>query len=155
MNSKVDITNGMLDTVLHIGMHKTASTFLQQWYFPQLGVNYCMQPKAAGEYIRRSVDFDPEQFYHLIESDTVPCSGSDILLISHEAFSGSISGSKTQKKYLLSERLAQAFPNARVVLVVRRQRDWVKSLYAFRVSRSEKHEIRSFEDFLIKRKFSK
>ncbi len=144
----------MLDTVLHIGMHKTASTFLQQWYFPQLEVNSCMQPKVTGEYISRSPDFDPEQFYHIIESETVACPGSNILLLSHEDFSGSISGVKTQKKYLISERLATAFPDARVLVVVRRQRDWLKSLYAFRVSLSKKHEVRSFEDFLIKRKFA-
>jgi hypothetical protein len=145
---------GMLDTVLHIGMHKTASTFLQQWYFPQLEVNSCMQPKDAGEYISRSPNFDPEQFYNIIESEKVPCPESNILLISHEDFSGSVSGSKTQKKYLISERLATAFSNAKVIVVVRRQRDWLKSLYGFRVSLSKKHEVRSFEDFLIKRKIT-
>ena len=145
----------MLDIVLLIGMHKTASSFIQKWYFPQLEVNSCMQPIAAGEYISKSPDFDPEQFYHMIESETVPCPGSNILLISHEAFSGTVSGSNTQKKYLISERLAMAFPNAKVIVVVRRQRDWIKSLYAFRVSFSTKHEVRSFKDFLIKRKFVK
>jgi hypothetical protein len=144
----------MLDTVLHVGMHKTASTFLQQWYFPQLEVNSCMQPKVAGKYISRSPAFDPEQFYHMIESETVLCPGSNMLLISHEAFSGSISGSNSRKKYLISERLATAFPKAKIIIVVRRQRDWLKSLYAFRVSLSEKHEVRSFKDFLIKRKFA-
>lgn len=143
----------MRDIVLHIGMHKTASTFLQHWYFPQLEVNSCMHPKVTGEYIGRSPDFDPEQFYTMIESETVPYPGSNILLISHEAFSGSVSGTKTQKKYLISERLVTAFPNAKIIVVVRRQRDWLKSLYAFRVSLSKKHEVRSFEDFLINRKF--
>lgn len=125
----------MTEIFVHIGLHKTATTTLQQQLFPECkGLNYIKRPA-----LRRSI-------YALTTVDTAYFDAEavrkDILnhvredqpnLISREALSGA-SGAGIIKRGLdhrspIIENLAAAVPEARIILVIRRQDALACSLY--------------------------
>ena len=114
---------------LHVGLHKTGSTFLQHEVFPKLKSLQFIHRGEAEYWLNRlgieedsSFDLAPYQrfFYPLISSGPT--------LISHEGLSGA--------HYLLyvnqtrsADRLAQLFPHASIILGIRRQDSLLLSLY--------------------------
>jgi hypothetical protein len=127
--------------VLHVGLHKTATTFLQERVFPALpGVAFVHPlhyPQSSDGPIERfmlevffrnaaCIDLDRHReaihaWLAQVEQDTV--------LISSEAIVGW--PIENHSNLANNAELLQAmFPNARVILVVRRQDKWVESAYA-------------------------
>lgn len=51
-------------------------------------------------------------------------------LLSEESFSVCIPGARPTERALMAERLAELFPNARILCVIRNQWDWIRSAYA-------------------------
>jgi len=127
--------------VLHVGLHKTATTFLQERVFPALpGVAFVHPlhyPQASDGpierfmlevFFRNAACIDLEQHRAAIHAwlDRVE---HETVLISSEA----IVGWPIENHSNLANNSAllhAMFPEARVILVVRRQDKWVESAYA-------------------------
>lgn len=143
--------------VIHIGWHKTASTYLQNGFFRQIGANF--QPLAAfPEGVRAPEGI--ESLIELVESRdafsagllrkaVLPPSGDSpaLTVISHEEISGHPHGYAMIDPFVAARNLAAAFPRARIVAVIRNQFDYILSLYAYRVA-VRGHEYRSLSRFL-------
>lgn len=109
---------------IHIGLHRTGSTFLQQYVFYELsGVAY--QPK------QKKLKFIQHALY----------SNDEVFLFSDEQFSSSPVGPflvhnewygyrswAVHRQHVLS-RLKALFPQARIILGVREQLPWLLSIY--------------------------
>lgn len=119
--------------LLHIGYHKTGTTWLQKRVFPDEGAGFSFvgDPRAVltAFFLVDPFDFDPEtarkRFRRKIgeaeERGLVP-------VISHERLSGSPYAGGHDGR-VVADRLAAAFPGARVLVAIREQTDVILSIY--------------------------
>lgn len=96
------------DIIIHIGLHKTATTFLQKDIFPYVrGYNFIYY-------------FDFKKSYKY----------SKKIIISDETLSGTPFFNKDPNvRFDIAGKLKLLFPEARILLVLREKEGWVKSLY--------------------------
>lgn len=71
----------------------------------------------------------------------------DTTFITHEELSGHPHGYNNVNPFVTAENLHQAFPNAKVLIIVRNQIGYLASIYSFRVA-IKGHDHRSFIRFL-------
>ncbi|MCT0206584.1 hypothetical protein [Synechococcus sp. CS-1332] len=140
--------------LIHVGLHKTASTFLQQKVFPSftqyefLGKSYLGYNSAFNRLI-----YGDDTLYQSSEirqelrliCDRMVSTGASGLILSEEEFSG-----HPEYNYMnrgtVARRLAEIFPNAEILLVLRGQLDMICSLYNqfVKVGRFTGHLDRNF-----------
>ena len=139
-------------TIIHIGYHKCASTSLQKDIFPNLKINYFSTwgihaETKYREYLdmlqNKKIDID---FFRKIVSKY---SGNkyDLTLISHEDLSGHISGYKDNDPFITADNLYKAYPEAKILIIIREQLSYIKSLYAFKTT-IQGYETRDFACFV-------
>ena len=127
--------------VFHVGLHKTASTYLQDRVFPALD-------RSQICYVHKYDDFTMALVHALRRGvigqdaeirDHIRRRFQDVeqprVLISSEGFAGWPRAGYHNDFVRLTEGLAHLFPSASIVLVVRNQIDWIVSLY--------KHSLRN------------
>jgi hypothetical protein len=116
------------DVVLHIGYHKTATTWLQKVVFPVLPGLHTGVGTAA--LVEQFVTVDPFRFdplgtrrrlLHGVPADR-------ILMISSERLSGHPDSAGFDSR-VLADRLHQVFPDAKIIVTIRRQPDMVLACY--------------------------
>jgi len=121
---------------IHLGLHKTASTFLQKQFFPlfadQCGyVSLRTDLRAFLDYILYSHDFDFDAgvALQLLSEGLSNCGhDGDVLTISDEQFCGSPwDNARDRRRYF--DRLFSCFPGAKFIIVFRNQEEMTKSLY--------------------------
>lgn len=124
---------GPATPLLHIGYHKTATTWLQDGLF-QEGSGSFVSPWSRAEIVERFISVDPFDFDGAaarawfaagidaaLARDLVP-------VLSHEQLAGNAhSGGHNSRAN--ADRLAEALPRARVLIVIREQRSMVVSVY--------------------------
>jgi hypothetical protein len=118
------------EVFIHIGYHKTGTTFLQRKIFPKLGIGQLMQPDVR--YIAESQDYDPKRFISML-SHRDGLDSYDRVILSQETLSGRADGNPTWNQYLIADRLKGTFPNAKILVVIRNQPSYILSLYSYRV----------------------
>lgn len=126
----------MRDPLLHVGYHKTGSTWLQDAIFVDPKYGFVKQATnrvpiddafvaqnpytfSASRVLQMSAFV--EMFERAEATDAVP-------VISHERLSGDI-GSGGVDSRMIADRLAETFPNGRVLICIREQIDMVLSVY--------------------------
>jgi hypothetical protein len=129
---------------IHIGYPKTGTTFLQQRVFPKLKVNQILSPGV--DYIAESRNYEPEHFIDLLNSQG-NLRGYNKTIISQETLSGRSDGNPIWDSHLMAQRLKQTFPEAKIIIVIRNQLDYILSLYTFRVVKRGLQR-RSLDDYL-------
>lgn len=118
--------------LVHIGFHKTGTTFLQRRVFNQPSLGFDLVWSVGNGWpaehfvLTDAYSFEPEAVRtHFEECRADP----DLIpVISHEI----LSGNEMQGKYhgeMVAGRLAQTFPNARILIGIREQVGMVLSLY--------------------------
>ena len=136
----------MKNVYLHIGMPRTATTFLQQFLFPNIpnisfyGVEtaHYSEPFNKLQYADDSL-YNPSIFNALIEEfDTKN------LLISNEYLAGQSIYLNHVNRSIIAKRLKELFPDAKILLVLRNQIDLLQSLYAVNVQWKETRKIDDF-----------
>ena len=139
----------MQRTLIHIGYHKTASSYLQHVIFPQLPVNLFNPDEYHLKLIGNENPEKAELFRDWIaeEVNNTQNSNKKITIISHEALSGHPHGYKKIQPFVIADNLAKVFPDSRILIVIRNQFDYIASLYAFRVA-VKGEEYRSFDNFV-------
>lgn len=133
--------------LLHIGFHKTATTFLQQSVFAKSELGYCpiMTAAQATEYfiLCHERRFDP----NAIRAEIAPILGGDaqglVPVVSHEALSGNFAAGLVMVRDT-PRRLRAVFPDARVIIGVREQRSLIRSLYGQYIMDGGIHSIEEF-----------
>ena len=123
--------------VIHVGMHKTGTTTLQHDVFPNLpGVFYVgdnlPQRKAFIEFLRE-VAWGNQAHFDLQDAmdrrtELLSNIREDIVLISFEELFGDLYWN-FPNNFVAAERLKSLFPEARILLVLRRQADWLESAW--------------------------
>ena len=114
---------------IHVGLHRTGNSFWQKEVFPKLNDTSFLQGPKVNYYLRRliseeDISFDPstysDYFYPIIQKGNT--------IISYEGLSG--------EPFLLyvnqvrnADRLARIFPDATIILGIRRQDAMLFALY--------------------------
>ena len=132
------------DVLLHIGYHKTGTTFLQKRFFPFLAANLLIMPDVS--YIATSEQYDPNDFIQLLTKQ-LKTNIHSLTILSQETLSGRADGNPIWDPHIIAKRLRHTFPSAKILIVIRNQFDYILSLYAFRVVRRGL-EHRSLDQFL-------
>lgn len=148
---------------IHIGLHKTGTTYLQYNIFPTLSNFHYVQLPPWRLLTKENVsDEQLQQYKATILKDW---DGQKKIIISNEFFSGAIE--KFTKKELISilDNLKKIFPQAQIITVLRSPRGYFNSLYNFRVvsrgyctqsisdyyAQNKKYFLEKFDyDFLLK-----
>lgn len=138
----------MVKPIIHIGYHKTATSFLQKQVFSDSRFFVLPWGQQAGHSIEHFALEHPERFDPAqIRREFLEKCGVDntkIPVISHEG----LSGNPINGRYHLdrvAERLHQTFPDAHIVIGVREQRAALVSLYYQQIRQGGSKKV---EDFL-------
>jgi len=137
--------------LIHIGFHKTGSTWLQQHFFSERSRGFYEIDDAPRHHIVHdlvtpdafsySADAVRDRYHGFIERarahDCVP-------VISHERLSG-YPPSGGYDRRLIADRLAETFPEAHILIVIREQIALIRSMYSQYIADGG-HQ--SLEDFL-------
>ena len=119
--------------LIHIGYHKTATTWLQKTLFSneELGLKLLLPRKTIRNtlIIPHAFDFSAEENKELYYKEADPLIDSNITpVISHERLSGNPhSGGYDSKE--LADRLAKLFPKGKILIVFREQKGAILSSY--------------------------
>ena len=114
--------------VIHVGYHKSASTFLQQ-IFGLAPVNYFFPSRETLDYMQ-SPEFDAADFRARFEKKS---GNRSVSVISHEELSGHPHGHDSVDPYLVARNMQSLYPDAQVLFTVRNQFRYIRSIYSYRV----------------------
>lgn len=122
----------MTRTVIHIGLHKTASTFLQESVWPQVkGYTYLTRPYTQHNHAFNQMQHADDSLYNkdrvLKELEGI---GAQKLLISDESLSGKPIFFSYINRSMIAWRLKELFPDASIVFFLRDQKDIILSHYS-------------------------
>ncbi|CAN5477641.1 hypothetical protein BH11BAC1_BH11BAC1_11900 [soil metagenome] len=134
-----------LPVVLHIGYHKTATTYLQKLIFPQLtDVLYLGRAWKSAEIhsyfldnqFTHSLQFDSsamrERFYSAIskwtETSGIHVQDKKAILVSHESIHSGPEWFGAEFT-LMADRMKATLPNAKIIIGIRKQVDYIESNY--------------------------
>lgn len=122
----------MKNTVIHVGLHKTATTFLQYSVFPQATEYlYLTRPYTQLNHAFNRLQYaDPTMFNLEDLRSEVEALNVESILLSDESFSGKPTYFSYINRTLIAERLSKIFPNAKILLVLRDQIDIMVSHYS-------------------------
>lgn len=143
----------MESTIIHVGYHKSASTFLQQQIFPFLPINYVFFAGDKRQYldmIESEDGLDPDAIRAWLDDEIsrkYKEGRRSITLLSHEELSGHPHGYRNISPFTTAKNLKSVFPDAKILVIVRNQLDYITSLYTYRVA-IKGYETRSFARFL-------
>jgi hypothetical protein len=119
--------------LLHVGYHKTATTWLQQRLFDNADAAFST-PWSFDEVIDRLVRPHPlawdeaEARDFFMERGDAARAAGHVPVLSNEELSGNPHAGAFNST-IIATRLAQLFPDARVLVVIRRQADMLVSIY--------------------------
>ncbi len=120
------------DVVLHIGLHKTATRFLQRAVFAQLDPeHFLVNPPDLTRALKQALWFPSDETRrraHEAVDHARKQAGERTLLVSEPGVSGDMYSSHEDWQQNL-ELVHELFPGATIVYFVRRQSDWLQSAY--------------------------
>jgi hypothetical protein len=143
----------MKNIYLHLGMPKTGTTFLQARCFPYLkGVRYRDQQMMdlLDSVIYTNPTFLDLQKIHQEAEDVLAKIVGESLLISHERLFGNMLMNYRDNLYLTT-CLRGLFPEAKIIIVIRRQDDLVESIYKQSLQSSYHQRINRFLNYRDKK----
>ena len=126
--------NSSKQYLLHVGLPKAASSFLQHHYFPKLeDVFHCYQrcPEIHNQILRCLFDnsyfIDTADLRRQIDKKILDVDENKVL-VSYEGFFGHYLNT-FRKNRQITDSLAKIFPNAKVLVIIRKQDEYAESLY--------------------------
>jgi len=125
---------------IHVGLHRTGTTFLQKHVFPKIkGIKY------YDRYNRFRLNHN---FLLSIDDDTdMP------ILISDEGLSNyNYSDYEECSAYKIADRLRTLFPSAKIIVVFRKKEEWIRSLYNFCIKAGGDKDFESWRNEIFARK---
>ncbi|QQS52346.1 MAG: hypothetical protein IPM71_06310 [Bacteroidota bacterium] len=131
----------MAKIVVHIGFPRTASTWLQQVYFPQVS-NYTFLTRKI---LNPSLFHEsPLTFKHNEFLSKLPRNQN--IIISEEMITGNIRGGQVNHWFYSEsiDRLVSLFPKAEYVVFLRKQSHFIFSLYSQYIKKGGTYSLRRF-----------
>lgn len=131
---------------LHIGMPRTATTFLQRQFFPKLeGVEYIGLPYTQINPAFQRLMFADESVYnpHDLQGELQQI-GGDKVLFSNENFVGQSLYWHFGNRTRIAQRLHAAMPQATIILFLRNQPDLLRSAYEIALQDAETKTLSEF-----------
>ncbi len=123
----------MTEPVIHIGYHKTGTTWLQRKLFARAELGYRRIRLTQGDldlYRVHDFDFDASLCRAEMSSKLERCKREGLIpVVSMMRLSGNPHAGGYDSR-TLADRIAAVFPGARVLLVIREQRSMILSTYA-------------------------
>jgi len=122
----------MSKTIIHVGLHKTATTFLQLNVWPQIsGYTYLSRPYTQHNHSFNQLQYADDSLYDknlvIRELNRI---AANRLLISDESFSGKPLYFSYLNRSIIAKRLKDLFPKAEIILFLRDQKDIILSHYS-------------------------
>lgn len=117
-------------SVIHVGLHKTASTYLQTAVFPRVrNAQLLTRPFTQLNHAFNKMQYADDTRYEADElrRELARFDGRT-LLVSDEMFTG-VPNFNYINRAIIAQRLAAVLPDARIVLFLRGQRSMVRSLH--------------------------
>ena len=117
---------------IHVGLHKTGSTYLQDAIWPQASeYSLISRPYTQHNHAFNQMQYADDTLYNkgLIKNE-ISKFDSNPLLISDENFSGKPVYFSYLNRSLIAKRLYEIFPSAEIILFIRDQIDIMKSHYS-------------------------
>lgn len=140
----------MTDVVLHIGLHKTATRFLQRAVFANLDPErFLVNPEPLVTNLRRALRHPGDKHRAAAESarqDALEQAGERTLVISDPTMAGDMYSSYSDWDDNL-QLMKALFPAATILYFVRRQTDWLHSAYRQSLAKGRGIPIESFLNF--------
>ena len=147
--------------LIHVGFHKTGTSYLQRLVFNDTTQGFCSpvdRHRLRDVLVRTSpFTFDSAGVRaaflpHLVQA----AHGRLVPVLSHEQLSGQPAGGgyglrrreREASRKEVAERIHAAFPEARILIVIREQKDMVRSIYKWLVCGWEGRLSASIEQFL-------
>ena len=129
-------------TIIHIGMHKTGTTWFQNEFYPKVTDYVFINPKKI---VKCLVNPNPFFFDPAVARKRLNISKKKSILCEEE-LSGSImtGGLNGFLTYEMVHRLNATFPNATIVIFLRNQFDMVASIYRQYVKAGGNYSLNSF-----------
>jgi len=128
-----------MKTFIHIGLPKTASTYLQRRFFPRLeDICFVSRPYTQENEAFNRLQYADASLYDeaMLEAEIDELNrraeGARAILLSDEHFAGSVNGG-FQNRGQAAERLKRVMPEAEIIVFLRGQEDFICSLYAQKV----------------------
>ncbi|MFO1152239.1 MAG: sulfotransferase [Rhodospirillales bacterium] len=127
--------DGHENILFHIGYHKTASTFLQDKLFmsePHGFIRFSGRYRLINENFIAANSFHQvsDGFIAQINSEALAAAARDkTLVVSHERLSGYPASGGFDSR-LIADRIRSNFPGARVLIVIREQKSFIRSMYS-------------------------
>jgi hypothetical protein len=124
----------MSKVFIHLGLQKTASTYLQEKVFPFLSnIYYIGRPYTTINHAFNKLQYADEVLYKKEElmqevKEIKEQAGNRDILISDELFSG-YAFHNIINRGMIARRLAEIFPEAEIILFFRNQEELILSLY--------------------------
>ncbi len=147
--------------LIHIGFHKTATSFLQRKIFDDKKNGFCSpvdRIQLRTIFIQTDpFEFDPKKVRsELWPNIEMAFQDQKVPVLSHEQMSGQPGGGgyglrrreKEASRKEVADRLHDCFPKARILIVIREQRDMIQSIYKFLVCGWHGKLSASIEEFL-------
>ncbi len=154
----------MAGILIHIGFHKTGTTFLQEQIFKSQSLGFAspVERKLLRDIFvgANPFDFDPEATKSLLYPRLSPVEEQgQVAVLSHEQLSGQLSGggfglrrrNREVSRKEMADMLHLCFPKAKILIIVREQRDTIRSIYKYLVSGWHGRLSASIDEFLDQR----
>ncbi|MBA3492053.1 MAG: sulfotransferase [Rubrobacteraceae bacterium] len=128
--------------LLHIGYHKTGTTWLQRHVFGDAGSGFSQLGGAQRLIAVNAFDFRPKRIRKQMERKMGLAQGL-VPVLSSERLSGEphFGGYDSE---IIADRLAAVFPNARILIVVREQMSMFLSIYKEYIRRGGAASLRQY-----------
>lgn len=138
------------DTVVHIGLHKTATRFLQRAVFRSLPEHrFLFNPGVLMQPLKEALRFPGERNRERAREAARRAraeAGERTLVISDPTISGDMYSTHADYADNLSF-VHELFPEARIVYIVRRQSDWLQSAWRQSLVKEAGQPIETFLNF--------
>lgn len=136
----------MKKTYIHIGLPRTATTFFQQYIFPNLPeISFYGVETAHYSDAFNKLQYSDDSFYNpAVFDDLLTSFQEKNILISNEYLSGQSTYLNHGNRTTIAKRLKHLFPDGKVLIVLRNQIDLLQSLYAINVQWKETKAIDNF-----------
>ncbi|WP_419911903.1 hypothetical protein [Hoeflea sp.] len=138
----------MPKTILHVGLHKSASTYLQRQIFPQSKHHLLLTlPYTSHNGPLQLLQYGDDTAYSkdLLQEELAKLP-TDSLILSDEGLSGCPLPLHNVNRSMIARRLSEVFPDAEIVLFLRDQRDYCISHYSSYIKMP--YGFNEFENFL-------
>lgn len=139
----------MCEIYLHIGLHKTGTKFFQHKIFPNLDVNkFIYNPPVLTQYLMdylKANNEDKDQCLQFLREEYRKFNNDNrAILISREIMSGNLF-SAYRLWPIRIKNIKSCFPEAKVIITLRNQIDWLVSCYRESV---HEHHYQTISEFL-------